>query len=99
MRAAQDANDAAFRTLRSGDSAQPLNFHENMIAVHGILDGVARDENVAVELRHRRIRDNKAIAVVMKNQASFYFCTIRERGGWRSASRALGRGFAAGFPF
>src|SRR5229473_1838752 len=67
VRAVEDSNDTAFRSLRSGDPAQPLNLRQNMIAVHGVLDGVARDENIAVELRHRRIRDHEAIAVVVEN--------------------------------
>jgi hypothetical protein len=65
-----------------------------MIAVHGVLDGVARDENIAVELRHRRIRDDEAIAIVVKNQTSFDLRAIHERRGLSRADRALERSFA-----
>src|SRR6202158_2853063 len=53
MRAAQDSNDAAFGTLRAGNAAQTLNLCQNVVAVHGVLNAVARNENIAVELRHR----------------------------------------------
>jgi hypothetical protein len=67
-----------------------------MIAMHGVFNGVARDEHVAVELRNRNIRNNETVAVVMENQPSFYFVAIRERrlGGlvqWLLASFAAGR--------
>src|SRR6267143_5987769 len=76
-------------------SSEPLNFCQNVVAVHGVLDGVARNENIAVELRHRRIRDDEAIAVVVKNEASFYFIAIRERRGLGTSHRLLAR-FLAG---
>jgi len=95
MRAAQDSNDAAFSALRAGNATQTLNLCQNVVAVHGVLDGVARNENIAVELRHRRIRDDEAIAVVVKNEASFYFIAIREREGW-GCRVASWRGFLAG---
>src|SRR5882762_11620835 len=53
MRPAKDSNDAAFRTLRAGDAAPTLNLCQYVVAVHGVLDAVARDEYIAVELRHR----------------------------------------------
>src|SRR5260370_32437850 len=53
MRPAKDSNDAAFRTLRAGDAAQTLNLCQYVVAVHGVLDPVARDEYIAVELWHR----------------------------------------------
>jgi hypothetical protein len=91
MRAAQDSNDAAFGTLRSGDPAPTLNLRQNVIAVHRILDGVARNENIAVELWHGRIRDDEAITVVVKNQTSFYFIAACEAGGLRRPRRILAR--------
>src|SRR6266581_491813 len=91
MRAVQDSNDAAFRALRAGDAAQTLDSCQNMIAVHGVLNGVARDENIAVELRHGGIRHNEAVAVVVKNQAAFYFITTRERRRLGTLRRVLGR--------
>jgi len=78
---AQDSNDAAFRALRAGDAAQTLNLCQNVVTVHGVFDGIARDEDITVELRHRRIRDDEAIAVVVQDQTSFYFAAIHGRGG------------------
>src|SRR5260370_33653954 len=78
MRAVEDSNDAAFGTLGAGDAAQTLDFCENVIAVHGVVDGIARDEDVAVELRHGRIGGNEAVAVVMENEAAFYSVQSRE---------------------
>src|SRR5216684_2529213 len=97
MCAAQDSNDAAFRALRSGDAAQTLDLRQNMIAMHRVLDGVARDENIAVELRHRRLRHNEAIAVVVKNQPSFYFIATREAGGLPRPRGVLARFLARRF--
>src|SRR5712692_463589 len=90
MRPAQDSNDAAFRPLRAGDAAHALDLCHHLLAVHGVLDGVAWDENIAVEVRHRGIRHDEAIAVVVKDQASFYFITTRERRGLRMARRVVG---------
>jgi hypothetical protein len=100
MRAVEDSNDAAFGALRASDAAQTLNFCENVIAVHGVLDGVARDEDVAVELRHGRIGDDEAVAVVVKNEAAFDFVAAGERGGLGTArSVAAGRFLAGRIPF
>src|SRR5438874_1016970 len=91
MCATQDSNDPAFGALSAGDSPQPLDLCKNVIAVHGVLDGVARDEDVAIELGDWRIRDNKAVAVVVKNEATFYFITTRDRRGLRTAPCVLVR--------
>src|SRR5712692_6570584 len=90
MRPAQDSKDAAFGTLRPGDAAQTLDLCQNVVAVHGVLDGIAWNENVAVEVRHGRIRHDEAIAVVVKDQAAFYFIATRERRGLRMARRVVG---------
>ena len=76
----QDSNNAAFSTLRPCDAAQTLDLCQNVVAVHGVFDGIRRDEDIAVELRHRRIRDHEAIAVVVEDQTSLYFVAILERG-------------------
>jgi hypothetical protein len=91
MSAIQDSNDAAFGTLRAGDAAEALNLRQNVIAVHRVSDAVAWDENIAVELRHRRIRHDEAVAVVMKNQSPFHFMAIHERRGLRRPRGVPGR--------
>jgi hypothetical protein len=66
-----------------------------MIAVHGVFDGVAWNEHIAVELRNRNIGNNETVTVVVENQASFYFIAIRE---WslRRPLNGLLASFAAG---
>src|SRR6266581_2668753 len=85
MRAAEDSNDAALGALRSGDAAPALNSCQDVVAVHGIFDGVARNEDVAVEMRHGDVGNDETIAILVKNQASFYFVAIRQGGTflWR----------------
>jgi hypothetical protein len=81
MRAVEDSNDATFRALRAGNAAwASLDFGENMVTVHGVFDGFAGDEDVAIQLRHRSIGNDKSVAVVMKDQASFNFINLCERG-------------------
>jgi hypothetical protein len=91
MGAAQDSNDAAFRTLRTANTAQTYDLGQNVIAVHGVSNSVARDENIAVELRHRRIRHDEPVAVVVLNQPPFYFIATRESAGFGGPRRVLGR--------
>jgi hypothetical protein len=99
MRAVEDANDAAFGPLRASDAAQMLDFCKNVIAVHGVLDGIAGDEDVAVELRHGRIGHHEAIAVVVKNEAAFYFVAASERRRLGAARRVFGRFLTGRVPF
>src|SRR4029077_1378564 len=99
MRAIEDSNDAAFGALRSGaGTGAALNFCQDMVAVHGIFDGVARNENISVELWHRNIGDDEAVAIVVEDQATFYLIKIRQRGtlGLRrvTGTRRLARGVA-----
>src|SRR5713226_10768381 len=99
MCAAQDSKDAAFGTLRPGDAAQTLDLCQHLVAVHGVLDGVAWNENVAVEVRHGRIRHDEAVAVVVKDQAAFYFIATREWRGLGTVRRVLGLFLAVPLPF
>src|SRR5258708_40308489 len=80
MRAAQDSNDAAFGALRSGDAAPALDSCEDVVAVHGIFDGGARNEDVAVKMRHRDVGNDETITVLVENEAPFYFVAIRQGG-------------------
>src|SRR2546428_13941599 len=85
MRAAEDSNDAALGALRSGDAARALDSCQDMVAVHGVFDGVARNENVAIEMRHRDVGNDETITVLVENEAPFYFVAIRQGGTflWR----------------
>jgi hypothetical protein len=71
--AAEDSNDAAFGALRAGQAADALKLCEDMVAVHGVLDCIAWNENVAIELRHGRIRDNESVAIVVQNETALHF--------------------------
>src|SRR5579864_1883905 len=73
MRPVENAYDAPFGALRSGKSAYALDAHEHMIAVHRIFNRIARNKNVAINLRQRRIGHNKAIAIVMQHEPAVYF--------------------------
>lgn len=81
MRAVKNPNDAAFGALSPRYAAgAALDFCEDVVAMHGVFDGVAGNEDVTIELRHRSFGHDKPIAIVMKNQASFYFIVMREGG-------------------
>src|SRR6266446_1570327 len=94
MGAAQDSKDAALGALRSGNAAQTLNLRQNMIAVHGVSNGVGWDENVAVELRHGRTRHHEAVAVVVEHETALDFITTGEHRWLGTAGRARGRFFS-----
>src|SRR5713101_4649420 len=85
MRAAEDSNDAALGALRSGDAAPALDSCEDVVAVHGIFDGVARNEDVAIEMRHRDVGNDETITILVENEAPFYFIAIHQGGTflWR----------------
>src|SRR5260370_3132712 len=91
MGAAQDSKDAALGALRSGNAAQTLNLRQNMIAVHGVSNGVGWDENVAVELRHGRIRHHEAVALVGEHKTALDLIATRQR-RWRGAAEPAPRG-------
>src|SRR5712692_1728559 len=99
MRAPQDSNDAAFGALRTGDPAGALNSRENVVPVHGIFDGIARDENVAVQVWHRGLRHDEAVAVVVENEPALYLLAVR-KGRARGMLCLAGLGSLAGrIPF
>src|SRR6266567_7284254 len=95
MRAAEDSNDAALGALRSGDAARALDSCQDVVAVHGIFDGGARNEDVAVKMRHGDVRNDETITVLVENEAPFHFVAIRKGGTflWR---RGPPKGLLAG---
>jgi hypothetical protein len=64
-----------------------------VIAVHSVFDGIARDEQVPIEMRHGSVRNNEAVTVVMQHEAPFDFVAVRER------STAARRGASGTFVF
>ena len=73
MSATNDANDAAFGATGSERPAETDDAGDDGVAVHGIFDEIARDENVAVDIRESHIRNNEAVAVLMEDEAAFNF--------------------------
>ena len=87
MRAVQDSQDAALGALRARYTAAPLNLHQDVVSVHGVLDGVSSDIHIAIELGYRDVRHYKAIAVGMEDQPALEFISID-----RKRLQALRRG-------
>ena len=73
MGAIENADDAAFGALAVGVAAAALKFCDHVVAVHGVVDGQARDENVAVQLGDGFIGHNETVAIVMEDQAATDF--------------------------
>ena len=73
MRAADDAHDAAFGAARARETAEAGDFGDDGVAVHGVFDVVARDEEIAVDVRKRNVRNNEAVAVVMEDETAANF--------------------------
>ena len=73
MRARDDAEDAAFGAACSGDAAETGNFGDDVVAVHGVFDEVARDEEIAVEIGNGDVGNDEAVAVLMEDEAAFDF--------------------------
>lgn len=91
MRARDDAEDAAFGAAGSGGSAEAGDFGDDVVAVHGVLDEVARDEKVAVEIGNGDIGNDEAVTVLVENEAAFDFVAgkgfvLRETVGGRLGS-------------
>jgi hypothetical protein len=69
----ENAHNAAFSAAGAGEGANFLDLGEDMVAVHGVFDIGARDEEVAVELGEGSVRDDEAVAVVMEDETASYF--------------------------
>jgi len=73
MGAGDDAEDAALGAAGSGDAAEAGNFGDDVVAVHGVFDEVARDKKVAVEIGNGDVGNDEAVAVVMEDEAAADF--------------------------
>jgi len=73
MGAVENADDAAFGALRAVTGAGAEDFGEDVVAVHGVLDGVAGYEDVAGILRGRDVGNDEAVTVVVEDQAASEF--------------------------
>jgi hypothetical protein len=70
VRAAENSNDAALGSLRSAEPGHAPELRQYAITVHGVFDGVAGNEDVAVKLRHGLIRYNEAVAIMVEDEAA-----------------------------
>jgi hypothetical protein len=73
MSASNDANDAAFGTASARESAEARDFGDDRVAMHGVFDAVARNENIAIDVAESDVGDNKAVAILMENEATTNF--------------------------
>ena len=95
MRARDDAEYATLCAAGSGDAAKAGNLGDDVVAVHGVFDEIAGDEEVAVEIGDGNVGNDEAVAVLMEDKASFDF--VARNGfvlgefiwGWRLGSGAL----------
>ena len=82
MCASEDADDGAFGAARSGDAVRGFHSGDDLVAVHGAVYAAGRNEEIAVELRHRGRGNDEAVAVVMQHEAAFYFIASQDNCGW-----------------
>jgi hypothetical protein len=92
MRAANDADNAPFGAAGAGVAAEAGDFGDDVIAVHGVFDRVARNEDVAFHIGKCDIGYNEAVAVLVENETALDFIV---RGGFL-LNDFLGRGFGSG---
>jgi hypothetical protein len=79
VRAPENAHDAPFGALATGDSPHTLNPNEHLVSVHSVFDRVARDENITVKPGYRRLGHNETITVMMEHHPALDFITIFQR--------------------
>ena len=92
MSAVEDADDAAFGALRAVTGAGAEDFGEDVVAVHGVLDGIAGNKDVAGVLRGGDIGDDEAVAVVVEDEATGEFVAAgrgRDLSGWPDDARRI----------
>ena len=92
MRAADDAHNASFGAAGAGVAAEAVDLRDDVIAVHGVFDGVARNENVANHIGKGDIGNDKAVAILMENEAPLDFIA----GSGFLLDDFLGSGFGSG---
>ena len=102
--AVEYANNAAFGALGSVASAGPEDSGEDVVTVHGVLNGVAGNKDVAGVLRCGDIGDDEAVAVVVEHEAPGEFVAPGGGGGVQAGAgwigTIIGRGWSGVFfPF
>ncbi len=90
MGAVEDTDDAAFGALGAVTGAGAKDFGEDVIAVHGVLDGGAGNKDVSGVLRGGDIGDDEAVAVVVEDEAAGEFVATGGEGGVGAGARLVG---------
>jgi hypothetical protein len=74
----ENTHDAALRTLPFTSDTHALELYQDMVSVHGVFDSVGRNEDVAIQLWHWRVRHDKAVAVVVQDEAASNLVATRK---------------------
>ncbi len=101
MSAVENADDAAFGALRAVTGAGAENFGEDVVAVHGVFDGIAGNKDVAGVLRGGDVGYDEAVAVVMEDEAAGEFVAAGTEGEIECSRTTIGLGSRSAlvFPF
>jgi hypothetical protein len=70
VRSIENPHDPAFRSLACRAGRNTAKIDQYVIAMHGVAYSIARNKNIAIELRHGLIWHYKAITVLMENQSA-----------------------------
>lgn len=92
MRAADNAHNTAFGAAGAGVAAEAVDLGDDVITVHGVFDGIARNEDVAIHIGESNIGNDEAVAILMENEAALDFIA----GGGFLLDDFLGRGSGGG---
>jgi len=71
MSPADDADNTALGAAGAGLAAQASDFGDDVVAVHGIFDGITGNENVAIHIGKSDVGNDEAVTVLMKDEAAF----------------------------
>jgi hypothetical protein len=73
MGTADDANNAALGPACGRNAAEASDANDNRVAMHGVFDVIARNENVAINIGESDVGNDKAVAFLMQNEAAMDF--------------------------
>src|SRR5215470_8177856 len=77
VRAVEHAHDTPLDSLPLGGKPTPANLHQHVISVHRVFRRVARNENIAFNIRDRFIRNHESVSVLMENKAAAHASLAR----------------------
>src|SRR5256885_904874 len=68
MGAVKHSHNPALRSLSGRARSDAPKIDQHMVTVHGVADSISWDKNVAIQLRHRLVRNHKAVPVLVEDQ-------------------------------